>query len=181
MESGLQPLADKLLVDDDLLVLSVGGIEADVFENAFEDRVQAAGADVLGGAVDQERQVGHGLDGVAGELEHDSFGPEQGLVLADQGGPGFAEDPGEVVAGQVVHLDPNREPALELGHEVGRLGAMEGPGGDEQDVIGLDRAVLGVDGGSLDDRQQVALDALARDVRPAPPTPRPRRSCRARQ
>src|SRR5208282_381075 len=48
----LETLTDELLVDDDLLILSVGGIEADVFENALEDRVQAASADVLGSAVD---------------------------------------------------------------------------------------------------------------------------------
>ena len=102
-----------------------------------------------------------------GEFELDSLGAEQGLVLAEQRSPRLAEDPGEVVAGQVVHLDADREPALELGHQVRRLGAMEGAGGDEQDVVGLDRAVLGVDRRSLDDRQQVALHALARDVRAA--------------
>ena len=48
----------------------------------------------------------------------DPLGGEQGLVLADQRGPRLAEDPREVVAGQVVHLDADREPALELGHQV---------------------------------------------------------------
>src|SRR5271157_1082106 len=163
----LETLTDELVVNADLLILSVGGIEADVFENALEDRVQAASADVLGRAVDQEGQVGHGLDRVAGEFQLHPFGAEQGFVLADQRSPRLAEDPGEVVAGQVVHLDANREPALELGHKVRGLGAMEGAGGHEQDVIGLDRAVLGVDRGSLDDRQQITLHALARDVRAA--------------
>jgi hypothetical protein len=41
---------------------------------------------------------------------------------------------------------------------------MERARGDEEDVVGADRAILGVDGRSLDDRQQVALYALARDV-----------------
>jgi len=43
---------------------------------------------------------------------------------------------------------------------------MEGPGGDEEDVVGLHRSVLGVDRRPLDDRQQVALDTLTGDVRP---------------
>ena len=43
---------------------------------------------------------------------------------------------------------------------------MEGARGDEQHVVGLHRAMLGGDGGALDQRQQVALHALARDVRP---------------
>ena len=44
----LEPLADEALVDDDLLLGAVGGVEADVLEHALEDRVQPAGADVLG-------------------------------------------------------------------------------------------------------------------------------------
>ena len=41
---------------------------------------------------------------------------------------------------------------------------MKRAGGDEQDVVGLHRSVLGVDGGALDQRQQVALHAFARHV-----------------
>src|SRR5690554_7788718 len=36
--------------------------------------------------------------------------------------------------------------------------------GDEQDVVGLDHAIAGADGGAFHQRQQVALHALARDV-----------------
>ena len=43
---------------------------------------------------------------------------------------------------------------------------MERARRDEQDVIGPHHAVLGVDRRALDDRQQVALHALARDVGP---------------
>jgi hypothetical protein len=63
-----------------------------------------------------------------------------------------------------LELDADREAALELGDEVGGLRDVERAGGDEQHVIGLDRAVLGRDGRALDDRQQIALHALARDV-----------------
>ena len=45
------------------------------------------------------------------------------------------------------------------------FGRVERPGRDEQDVVGLHRPVLGVDGGAFDDRQQVALHALPRHVR----------------
>ena len=41
---------------------------------------------------------------------------------------------------------------------------MKGAGGDEEDVVGLHHPVLRLHVGSLDDRQQVALHALARDV-----------------
>src|SRR5437016_4571767 len=41
---------------------------------------------------------------------------------------------------------------------------MERAGRDKQDVVGLDRAVLGRDRGAFDQRQQVALHAFARDI-----------------
>ena len=43
---------------------------------------------------------------------------------------------------------------------------VERAGRDEQDVIGAHHAVLGVDGGAFDDRQDVALHAFAADVGP---------------
>jgi len=45
---------------------------------------------------------------------------------------------------------------LEFRQQVGRLGQMEGAGGDEQDVVGFNQAIFGVDRRSLDQRQQVA-------------------------
>ena len=41
---------------------------------------------------------------------------------------------------------------------------MERPGGDEQDVIGLDHPVFSRDGAALDQRQQIALYAFARYI-----------------
>ena len=41
---------------------------------------------------------------------------------------------------------------------------MKSPRGDEEDVIRLDLAVPGLDRAPLDDREQVALDAFARDI-----------------
>ena len=40
---------------------------------------------------------------------------------------------------------------------------MKGAGRDEQDVVGLYRAIFGGDGGAFDERQQVALHAFAAD------------------
>src|SRR5689334_14939125 len=48
---------------------------------------------------------------------------------------------------------------------------MERTGRDEENMVRLDRAMLGVDGGALDQRQQVALHALARDIGSAQPFP----------
>src|SRR5690606_29867539 len=75
------------------------------------------------------------------------------------------EDAAEVLLGQRTQLDADRQAALQLGQEVGRLGDVEGAGGDEEDVIRLDRPVFGGDRRALDERQEVALHALARDAR----------------
>ena len=70
-----------------------------------------------------------------------------------------------------AQLDPDREAALQFRQEVGRLRDVEGAGGDEQDVVGLDRAVLGRDRRALDQGQEVALHALARHVAADAPVP----------
>ena len=77
---------------------------------------------------------------------------------------GLRQDRLEVVDRERAELDPDREAPLQLGNQVARLGEVKGARGDEEDVVGLHHAVLGVDRRSLDQRQQVALHALARDV-----------------
>ncbi len=49
---------------------------------------------------------------------------------------------------------------------------MEGTRGDEQNVIGLHRAMLGRDRGAFDERKQIALYALTRDIAAATPLAR---------
>ena len=51
--------ADRLAV---LLAGQVGGLEGDFFEQAFEQGVQASGADVLGLLVDLPGDLGNTLD-----------------------------------------------------------------------------------------------------------------------
>ena len=54
--------------------------------------------------------------------------------------------------------------ALQLGQEVRGLGHVERARRDEEDVVRLHRAVLGLHGGAFHDGKQVSLHALARDV-----------------
>ena len=63
-----------------------------------------------------------------------------------------------------LQLDADRQPALQLRQEVRRLGDVERARRDEEHVVGLHRPVLGRDGRALDERQEIALHALARDV-----------------
>ena len=59
--------------------------------------------------------VGDGVDGVVGEFERDALGRHQRDVLLDQRGLGVGEDAPQVVAGQRVELDADRQPALQFG------------------------------------------------------------------
>jgi hypothetical protein len=81
---------------------------------------------------------------------------------------GSCQDADEVLLRERLQLDADREPALQLGDQVARLGDVERAGGDEQDVVRADHAVLRLHGAALDDGQQVALHALAADVGAGP-------------
>ena len=83
--------------------------------------------------------------------------------MLGQAGPGRRQDADEILLGQRRKLDPDRQAALKLGQQVGRLGDVERAAGDEQDMVGLDRPIFGRDRRSFDQRQQVALDAFAAD------------------
>ena len=65
-------------------------------------------------------------------------------------------------------LDADRKTALQFRHQIGRLGQRERARGDEQDVVGLDDAVLGRHRRAFDQRQQIALHAFARHAGAAP-------------
>jgi len=63
-----------------------------------------------------------------------------------------------------LQLDPDRQAALQFRQQIGRLGDVKRTRRDEQNVVGFDGAVLGRHGRAFDQRQQIALHALARDV-----------------
>ena len=69
--------------------------------------------------------------------------------------------------GERVERDPDRKAALQLGDHVGRLRDVEGARRDEKDVVRPHHPVLRLDRRSLDEREEIPLDALARDVGPA--------------
>jgi hypothetical protein len=94
-------------------------------------------------------------------------------VLAHQRVRRLGQDAHQIVPGEGGELHADREAPLELGNQVRRLGDVERARGDEEDVVGRHRSMLGLDRRALDDRQQIALHALARDVRPLlAPAPR---------
>ena len=53
---------------------------------------------------------------------------------------------------------------MQLGYQVARFAQMESARGHKQDVVGLDHAVFGAYRSAFNQRQQVALHALARYI-----------------
>src|SRR4051794_15042908 len=96
LEDRFQPAADLSGIDRDALLLQVRGVEADILHELLHDRLEPAGADVLGILVHPEGDVGHGVDRVIGEGEIHALGFQQRGVLADQGIAGLAEDADEI-------------------------------------------------------------------------------------
>ncbi len=76
-------------------------------------------------------------------------------------------------------FDAYGKAALKFRDEVRGLGYVKRSGGDEQDVICAQHAVFCVDVGAFDDRQQVALNAFAGNIRF--PRLKGRRPCLVRQ
>src|SRR5690606_7889274 len=76
----------------------------------------------------------------------------------------LGEDADEVVLAQRAQFHPDREAALQLWDQVARLGEVERARRNEEDVVGLDRPVLGRHGRAFHQRQQVALHAFATDI-----------------
>ena len=97
-------------------------------------------------------------------VERQALGRHQRHVLLDEARLRLGQDAAEVLARQRLQLDADRQAALQLRQQVGGLGHVERARGDEQDVVGLHRPVLGRHRRAFDQRQQVALHALARNV-----------------
>src|SRR5690606_9271472 len=165
LDDALEPFADVRGADDDAAFATLGELEEDVLEQRGHDGVQAARADVLEALVDLGGDASDLLDALVGELEGDALSADQRLVLPQQRVLGLAEDADEVALRERAQLDADGEAPLELGHEVARLRDVERTRGDEEDVVRAHEPVLGRDSAALDDGQQVALHALAADVR----------------
>ena len=127
-------------------------------------RVQPARADVLHALVHQRGDARDLGDAVGGEVELRPLGLDERGVLLGERVLRLRHDADEVLLGERLELDANREAPLQLRDQIARLGHVEGAGGDEEDVVGLHHAVLRLHVRAFDDRQEVALHAFARDV-----------------
>ena len=160
---------DVRLVNHDALLDQVGPLERHLVEQLLHHRVQPARADVLGALVDDAWRIGDPLRSASSvKTSVDALRLHQRHVLLDERAARFGENADELVLAERLELDANRETALQFRDEVRRLRDVKRAGRDEEDVIGPHHAVLRVDGRAFDDRQDVALHALAADVRAVP-------------
>ena len=144
----------------------LGGVEADFLHYPLHDGYEATCPDVVHRLVYLVGGLGHLDYRIVGEVDHYALGGKQGHLLLGERIFRLGENSDEVVPGKIIQLNADGQSTLEFRYEVGRLAAMECAGGDEQNVVGLDRAVACLDSAAFDDRKQIALYALAGDIRP---------------
>ena len=89
---------------------------------------------------------------------------QQRQILLDQACLGLGENPLEILAAERLEFDADGQASLQFRQKVRWLGGMEGARRDKQDMIGLHRAMLGRNRRAFDERQQIALHALAADI-----------------
>ena len=126
--------------------------------------MEAAGPDVLGGFVHLSGESGDFEEGVVGENQLDAFCFHQGDVLLGESVLRFFQDADKVIHRKRFQFHANGEAALEFGDEVAGLRHVESPGRDEENVVGADEAVAGVDCGAFHDGQNVALHTFPADI-----------------
>ena len=85
-------------------------------------------------------------------------------VLDDERVFGFGQDTHKIFLGKGLQLDADRETSLHFRNHVRGFGKMKCTGGNEEDVLGPDWAVFGVDRGTFDNRKQVPLDSFPGNI-----------------
>ena len=95
------------------------------------------------------------------ELERRTLGFDERGILLRQCVLRLGHDAHEIRLSERLELDANRKSSLQLRNEIARLGDVERTGRDEENVVRLHHSVLGLHVGAFDDREEIALNALA--------------------
>ena len=91
---------------------------------------------------------------------------EEGGILFDQGILRFSEDSLKILLDKRLQLHTDGKTPLQLWNEIRRLCDMECASCDKENMICFDRTVLCHHSRALDNRQDIALYPLARNIRP---------------
>src|SRR4029077_6569651 len=125
-------LGDVRAVYLHILFLHVRRLEGNFVQHFFEYGVEAARADVFRLLVDHDSVPREGRDRILGESQLEAFRVQERDVLLDEGVLGFRENTYEIALGERGEFDADRQSALQLGDQVGRLADVKGSRGDEQ-------------------------------------------------
>ena len=127
--------------------------------------MQPAGTDVLHALIHLRREPCDLANPVLGEVERRAVGAHQRGVLFRERVLRLGHDANKVLLGEGLQFNAYRKAPLQLGNEIARLRHVKGTGGDEEHMVRLHHPVLGLHVRAFDDRQQIALHALTRDIR----------------
>src|SRR3954463_11593760 len=97
--------------------------------------MEPACADVFGALVHDRGDAGDLLGRVWAKRQPDLLGVKERNVLHEERITRLGKNTDEVLPGQRVEFDANREAALKLGNQIRRLGGVERARGDEQNMI----------------------------------------------
>src|ERR1035438_9894612 len=160
-----QHLLHILRVDFELLPFFLRRLKADLVEHPFHNRMQSPRPNIFRTFVYPECKARDFFQRVGSELQLHAFGLQQRDVLPRQRRLRFGQNADEVFHGQRVQFHTNRETSLQFGNQVARLRNVKRARGDEENVVGANHAIARVDRSALDNRENVALHAFARNIR----------------
>mmetsp|Transcript_49586 Transcript_49586/g.124677 ORF Transcript_49586/g.124677 Transcript_49586/m.124677 type:complete len:254 (+) Transcript_49586:40-801(+) len=149
-----------LLTDHHILSLELVTVEAHLLDNTFNNRMQTSCTNVLDCGIHVGGHDSNFTHGLRTETEVNAFGLEQLHLLTDEVAFRLCQNLVEVILGETLEFDTDRETTLKFGQQIGRLARVEGTRGHKEDLRGVHIAVLGLNGAAFDQRKQVTLHTL---------------------
>ena len=107
-----------------------------------QNRLQSSGTNIFHFAVYLESDAGQFTKGVVLETKFNLFSCQHGLILLGKGIFRLFQDLVEIIFRETLQLNTNREAALQLRNQVARFGYVESTGSNEQNMVGMNNAIL---------------------------------------
>ena len=155
----------KLFVDYHVHGLAgISRVKRYLLEQAFHHCVKSSRAYILVVLVFDGADFSYLLYCLVGKFEVDFVHSQKRGVLHKNCVVGLGKDFFKILFAQTVKLYAYRETSLKLGNKVAYARDMERARRDKENMVGVDLSVLGIDGTTLYDRQNISLYALSRNV-----------------
>ena len=126
--------------------------------------MQTAGTNILILGIDITGQLSQMVNSIICKLQLNTLSRKQCLILLDKSISRLGQNALEISLFQRLKLYPDRKTALKLRNKIRWLRHMEGTGCNKENMIRLYRSVLGHNGRSFYDRQDITLNALPGNI-----------------